>query len=207
MLGGEREQRVLDAVVGQDHQRTLGAQPLREDPGGCRTHLLQGVLVGDRRPRRIGAGAIGDKNPVRRLPRPMLQPVADATRTRLKRHGRLHQNAAVGAAVGDNRRRREQIAGIVTACGGEGHGFLLSRVRDCRASCRPAASDGPLAPNVEHNNCCRQQQSSPGPREALEGDDGGKQSNAQNGQITRGLAAAFRPQASRKRQIAERRHG
>ena len=38
----EREQRVLDAVVGQDHQRTLGAQPLREDPGGCRTHPLAG---------------------------------------------------------------------------------------------------------------------------------------------------------------------
>jgi hypothetical protein len=80
---------------------------LREDPGGCSAHLLQGVLVGDRRPQRIDAGAIGEKNPLRRLPRPMLQPVADATRTRLKRHGRLHQNAAVGAAVGDNRWRRE----------------------------------------------------------------------------------------------------
>src|SRR3712207_7339763 len=30
MLGGEREQRVLDAVVGQDHQRPLGAQTLRD---------------------------------------------------------------------------------------------------------------------------------------------------------------------------------
>src|SRR6266704_2070450 len=29
--------------------------------------------------------------------------------------------------------------------------------------------EGPLAPNVEHNNCCRQQQSSPKAREALEG--------------------------------------
>ena len=81
MLGREREQRVLDAVVGQDHQRTLGAQPLREDPGRRRADLLQGVLVGDRRPRRIGACAIGEKDPLRRLPRPMLQPVADAART------------------------------------------------------------------------------------------------------------------------------
>ena len=84
--------------------------------------------------------------------------------------GRPHQNAAVGAAIGDNRGRREQIAGIVTACGGE-RSWLppVPAVRDRRASCRLAASDGPLAPNVEHNNCCRQQQSFPGVREALEG--------------------------------------
>ena len=35
MLGSEREQRVIDAVVGQDHQRMFGAQPLRQDPGGA----------------------------------------------------------------------------------------------------------------------------------------------------------------------------
>ena len=80
MQGREREQRVIDAVVGQDHQRALGAQALRQNPGGDRAHLPQRVAVGDGCPRRIDAGAVAEKNPVRRLPRPMLQPVADAAR-------------------------------------------------------------------------------------------------------------------------------
>jgi len=32
MLGGEREQRMIDAVVGEDDERTLGTEALRQDP-------------------------------------------------------------------------------------------------------------------------------------------------------------------------------
>ena len=118
MLGREREQRVLDAVVGQDHQRTLDAQALRENPRGRRAHLLQRVLVGDGRPRRIDAGAVAEKDPVGGLPRPMLQPVADATRASLQRRRRFQDDAAVGPALGDDRGRREQRFGLVAAGGG-----------------------------------------------------------------------------------------
>ena len=146
MLGREREQRVLDAVVGQDHQRTLGAQPLREDPRGRRAHLLQRVPVGDRRPRRIGARAIGEKDPVRRLPRPMLQPVADATRagcsgvvdfTMMLPSAR---RSATIAGVANRFRELSPLAAarvMVSSCPGWS--------RDCRASCRLAARTGRLA--------------------------------------------------------------
>ena len=120
----QRQQRVIDAVVGENDQRVLGAQTLRQNPGGHRAHLLQRVLVGDGRPRRVHVRALAEKNPVRHLPRPLLQPVADATRAWLQRRGRFQPDTAVGAALGHDLRRREQRFGMVaTVGGGDRHGF------------------------------------------------------------------------------------
>ena len=74
------KQRVIDAVVGEDDQRTFGAQPLRQDPGRDRPHLPQRVSVVDGRPGRIDIAALGQEDPLRRLACPLLQPVADAAR-------------------------------------------------------------------------------------------------------------------------------
>ena len=68
-------------------------------------------------------------------------------------------------------------------------------VRDCRASCRLQPRTGRFGPNVEHNNCCRQQQSFPiRPRSARRTRRWQETvSHAQNGQIARRRASAFRP--------------
>src|SRR5260370_12989551 len=82
MHGPEREQRVIDAVVGENDQRVLGAQALREDPGGYRANPPQRISVGEARPRRVAIRNLAPKNPLTPLPRPLLQPRADASRPR-----------------------------------------------------------------------------------------------------------------------------
>ena len=147
----QRQQRVIDAVVGENDQRVLGAQTLRQNPGGHRAHLLQRVLVGDGRPRRVHVRALAEKNPLRHLPRPLLQPVADATRAWLQRRGRFQPDTAVGAALGHDLRRREQRFGMVaTVGGGDRHGFprdalfggagICSTREPCAAAMRHRAS-------------------------------------------------------------------
>ncbi len=114
----QREQRMIDAVVGENDQWAFGAQPLRQHPAGGRAHLPQRVLVRHRGPRRVGVGALAEKNTLRRCLRPMLQPVADAARVRLQRHGRFHNDGAVGAPVGHDLGCREQRGRIVAGSGG-----------------------------------------------------------------------------------------
>ena len=80
MLRGQGEQRMIDAVVGKDHQRTFRAQALRQDPGRRRADLPQRVGIGDGPPWHVGVGAVAEENPLRRLPRPMFEPIADAPR-------------------------------------------------------------------------------------------------------------------------------
>jgi len=115
MLSGEREQRVIDAVVGEDHQRPFRAQPLRQDPGSRRADLPQRGGIGDGPPWRIGAGTVSEENPLRRLPRPMLQPVADASCALTQWRRRLQDDAAVRAAFGRDRGFREQRFGSVSS--------------------------------------------------------------------------------------------
>jgi hypothetical protein len=125
MHGRQREQRMLDAVVGENDQRAFDAQTLRQDPGGNRAHLPQRIAVGDGRPRRANIGTLAEKNPLRGLLRPLLQPVADAACVLPQRRGRLQPDGAVGAAIGHDLRRGKQRFGIIAAAGGSGHRFPL----------------------------------------------------------------------------------
>ena len=141
----QREQRVIDAVVGENHQRTLRAQALRQNPAGHRAHLPQRVAVGDRRPRRVGLGALAEKNLLRRLPRPMLQPVADAARMRLaaarwisarwcRRRGGRPRSRASRTACRNSRGWRRRLVSSVSSGGPlyRGWQFALRENRACR---------------------------------------------------------------------------
>ena len=148
MHGREREQRVIDTAVGENDHGVLGAQTLRQNPGGSRAHLPQRVVVGDGRPRRVDIRTFTEKNPLGRLPRPALQPVADATRVLLQRRGRFQPDTAVGAPIGHDLRRREQRFGIVATIGGcVSHWFprMPSWTWGCRCSTRE-----PRAPAMRH---------------------------------------------------------
>jgi hypothetical protein len=123
MHGAKREQRVIDAVVGKNDKRMVGAQPLRQRPGGDGAHLLERLAIGHRRPRYV-ARALAEEDAIGRGPGPMLQPVADAARGRLQRRGRPHDGAAIGAALGDDGGNGEQADGIVASDSGHRHGFL-----------------------------------------------------------------------------------
>lgn len=108
MLRGKRKQRMVDAVIGEDHERAFGAEALRQDPRRRTTHLAQGVRVGDGGPWRFGIAALGEEDRIGRLPRPLLQPVADAARAVAQRLRRAQHDAAVGAMLGDRLGRCEQ---------------------------------------------------------------------------------------------------
>jgi len=109
---------LLSRVVAENHQRVRGAQASRQDPSGDRAHLPQRVLVSDGRPRRIHTRTLTKENRVGRLPRPVLQPVADTARAGLQRRGRFQPDAAVGAALGHDLGHSEQRPGILAAGGG-----------------------------------------------------------------------------------------
>src|SRR3954447_18683545 len=125
MLGRQCQQRVIDAVIGEDRERALRAETLRQNPGRRRAHLAQRLRIGNGAPWRFGTAALGEENRVGPLPRPLLQPVADAARAIAQRLGRAQHDAAVGAMLGNGSGCRKQARSI-TAWGGC-HGFLLAR--------------------------------------------------------------------------------
>ena len=59
-------------------------------------------------PGRLGVGALAEKDAIRGLPCPMLQPVADASCALAQRRRRFQDDAAVGAAFGGDRGFREK---------------------------------------------------------------------------------------------------
>ena len=69
--GRERQQRVVDAVAGQDQHRRRPHDPRRRQPAGQRADLLTGLAVSDGAP--AVAGPLGQPHPLRRLARPALQ--------------------------------------------------------------------------------------------------------------------------------------
>src|SRR5258708_23186109 len=99
MHRGQREERMIDAVVGEDHQRTLCAHALGQYPGPARAYLLQRIPVSKCRPGCIRAWTLGEKNSLRRLARPVLQPVADTTSTRFERNCRAKDDRAIGRST------------------------------------------------------------------------------------------------------------
>jgi len=65
----------------------------------------------------VGAVALGEKDRVGRLPRPSLQPVADAARALAQGFARAQHDAAVGAVLGHGLGRCKQGCSVA-ACGG-----------------------------------------------------------------------------------------
>ena len=78
--------------------------------------------------------ALAEKDLRRRLPRPVLQPVADAARGRLQRHGRFHDELP-------SARRSTVIAGWRTACRNSRARRLMSSVSSSRSFLRDDRKD------------------------------------------------------------------
>ena len=124
----ERTKRLREDANNQYQEITGQYAHYNEDPyvepGFTRPELHeeldveQRVVEPQRGHERVNARALAEKNPLRRLPRPSLQPVADAARARLQRHGRFQPDAAVGAAIGHDIGHSEQRLGIFAAMGG-----------------------------------------------------------------------------------------
>src|SRR3954466_5970113 len=125
MLGRQCQQRVIDAVVGEDRERALRTETLRQNPGRCRAHLAQRLRVGNGGPWQFGTAALREESRIGPLPSPLLQPVADTARAIAQRLGRAQHDATVCAMLGNGSGCREQARSI-TARGGC-HGFLLAR--------------------------------------------------------------------------------
>ena len=149
----QREQRMIDAVVGQDHQRPLGAHVLRRDPAPQRAAPASAHRCRYRAPRRIDVGAIAEKNPVRRLPRPMLEPVADAARAvaqaasvdfRMMLPSALRSAVIEGVANSVSARSRLVAAASVIGflhCSRWSRPFALRENRAARQCCHHATED------------------------------------------------------------------
>ena len=136
----QHEHRVIDRIVGEDRKRPLRAHVLRKKPAASSANFFQGVAVTQARPWRVGAGALGEKDRIGRLNRPLLQPVADAARVIVERRCGFEPDAAVGFALGvDPRGGEHRIGGFASMRGGLHHSRTHPRFSDEGGTIRPCA--------------------------------------------------------------------
>ena len=104
----EREERVIDRVVGEDHERPRGIEPSVEQPLRGAARERERLAVAELPPGAVPA--LGEESPVRRLAGPALEPLADRARVPPERKGRAQDHRAVAAALDFDTRRREPQA-------------------------------------------------------------------------------------------------
>ena len=90
----EHQQGVIDAVVGKDRYGLVDGKAAPQQGAADAAGLRQGIAISELTP--AGAGTLGQKAGCRSFARPMLQPLADATRIRRKALRRpQHQDTAL----------------------------------------------------------------------------------------------------------------
>ena len=117
----QRQAEVVEVVVGQDGDRPLDRQRPLDQRLPDALHPRQHLRVADANPGPVGA-ALGDEGAVRRLARPVFEPVRQARRVRLQRFRRTQHEAAVGLALD---RRFEAAADPDFAVAGHWRTFVL----------------------------------------------------------------------------------
>ncbi len=103
---GQRQQRVLDAVAGEDDDRPLGGKVARQQSRRDAAHPRQHLRVSQLAPFAIRA-ALRDENAIRRLFRPALQRVAVARRVIAERLLDAEDDRAVALALEHGGERAE----------------------------------------------------------------------------------------------------
>ena len=101
----EAEERVLDAVAGEDRDRPLHREAAVDDP--LRDAAGDVARLGVGHPAPGAALPLGEEHSGRRGPRPMVEPVGHRFRIGSERVGRPHDHRAVGAALDGHVRRTE----------------------------------------------------------------------------------------------------
>ena len=101
----EREQGMVDAVVGEDRDRLFGAEPAVEQRLPDAAHVAVGLAVRDPAPR--FALALGEEQARRVAVGPLHQPFGDAARIRPELLRRAQNQRAVGALLEIDLRRRK----------------------------------------------------------------------------------------------------
>ncbi len=94
----EREQRVVDAVAGQDGDRPLRRELAREQRGADGARFVPRLRIGDRTPGAVGI-ALGHEDAVGRDLRPVIETLGDLVGVGAKRLRRTQDQRAVGAAL------------------------------------------------------------------------------------------------------------
>ena len=135
MHGAEREQRVVDAVVGEDCDRTLGIEPLVEQCLRHAPHGAIGLAVAQLAP--AFALALGEESALGRLVRPLHQPLGHAARVRRELLRRAQIDVSVLSFHLDGGGRESQhnsilmkVHPIAGALGAEIGGIDLRRASD-----------------------------------------------------------------------------
>src|SRR5207247_10759605 len=104
----EREERVIDRVVGEDHERPRGIEPSVEQPLRGAARERERLAVAELPPGAVPA--LGEESPVRRVAGPALEPFADRTRMPPQLQRRAQDHRAVAATLDFDTRRREPQA-------------------------------------------------------------------------------------------------
>ena len=111
----QREEGVVDAVVGKDRHRALGTETAVEQRLRDPAHRAIGFAVRELAPG-VVLPSFREKDPIRRLVGPLHQPLGDAARVGAELLRRAQQQAAVGALLELDLWRRElHSAGILAA--------------------------------------------------------------------------------------------
>ena len=98
MHGGEREQRVLDVVAGQDRDRPLRRQPAPQQRRANALHFVQHLGISELAPLIVGA-ALRQEHALGRLTRPALQRLAQRVVVAAERLRGTNVDGAVGRAL------------------------------------------------------------------------------------------------------------
>jgi hypothetical protein len=139
--GAEREQGMVDAVVGEDRDRLFGAEPALEQRLPDAAHRSVGLAVRNPAPR--FALALGEKDSRRLAVGPLHQPFGDAARIRPELLRRAQDQRAVGALFEiDFRRRKPHGRSLQWAQCAAGLHCFFSSFSPARRSRRPS----PAAP-------------------------------------------------------------
>jgi len=115
--GAEREQAVVDAVVGEDGERLLGAETALEQRLADAPRTVQRLRIGKLAP--AVARSLGEEHALRRLLRPLREPLAHAALVGAQLLRRAQDHRAVVAALDVDCGGREAQPGMQT------HGSFL----------------------------------------------------------------------------------
>jgi hypothetical protein len=103
----QRQQRMFDAVAGEDHERAIRVQLAAQQRVGEPSHLREGRPVGQRAPR-VVAVALCQEGDLRPRVRPVNEILREAPRIVSQRLERSKHPAAVGALLGGSRIRTQR---------------------------------------------------------------------------------------------------